>query len=70
MSRLLVMAGTDTTSNSLVQLMQLLAQYPKVQESLRAEIKQAQQEHGQDIPYDVLVALPYMDAICRETLRA
>ncbi|KAK7677643.1 hypothetical protein QCA50_019334 [Cerrena zonata] len=66
---LLVMAGTDTTSNSLVQLMQLLSQYPKVQESLRAEIKQAQEQHGDDIPYDVLVSLPYMDAICRETLR-
>lgn len=63
------MAGTDTTSNSLVQLMQLLSQYPKVQENLRAEIKRAQEEYGDDIPYDILVSLPYMDAICRETLR-
>lgn len=63
------MAGTDTTSNSLVQLMQLLAQHPKVQDGLRAEIKQAQEDHGEDIPYDDLVGLPYMDAICRETLR-
>ena len=63
------MAGTDTTSNSLTQIMELLAEKPDVQDKLRAEILQAQEDHGEDIPYDTLVALPYMDAICRETLR-
>ena len=63
------MAGTDTTSNSLTQIMELLAEKPDVQNKLRAEILQAQEDHGEDIPYDTLVALPYMDAICRETLR-
>ena len=63
------MAGTDTTSNSLTQIMELLAEKPDVQNKLRAEILQAQDDHGEDIPYDTLVALPYMDAICRETLR-
>ena len=24
---------------------------------------------GEEIPYDTLVSLPYLDAICRETLR-
>ena len=63
------MAGTDTTSNSLTQIMELLAEKPDVQDKLRAEILQAQEDHGEDIPYDTVVALPYMDAICRETLR-
>lgn len=63
------MAGTDTTSNSLTQIMQLLAEKSDVQDKLRAEIVQAQEEHGEDIPYDVLVSLPYLDALCRETLR-
>ena len=63
------MAGTDTTSNSLTQMMQLLAEKPDIQDKLRAEILQAQEQHGEDIPYDVLVGLPYLDALCRETLR-
>ncbi|KAK7678132.1 hypothetical protein QCA50_018925 [Cerrena zonata] len=66
---LLVMAGTDTTSNSLTQIMQLLAEKPDIQDKLRTEIKKAQEEHGEDIPYDTLVSLPYLDSICRETLR-
>ena len=63
------MAGTDTTSNSLTQMMQLLAEKPDIQDKLRAEILQAQEQYGEDIPYDELVALPYMDAVCREILR-
>ena len=46
-----------------------MAQYPDMQDKLRGEIAQAQAEHGFDIPYNVLVDLPYMDAICRESLR-
>ena len=38
-----------------------------MQDKLREEIKQA--GNGQDIPYDELVDLPYLDAVCRETLR-
>ena len=46
-----------------------MAQYPDMQDKLRGEIVQAQAEHGFDIPYNVLADLPYMDAICRESLR-
>ena len=67
--RLLVVAGTETTSSGLCQILQLMAQYPDMQDKLRGEIVQAQAEHGFDIPYNVLVDLPYMDAICRESLR-
>ena len=65
--RILIFAATDTTSGALAQILQLLARYPDVQEKLRAEIVQAGE--GQDIPYDELVDLPYLDAVCRETLR-
>ena len=64
---ILIFAATDTTSGALAQILQLLARYPDVQEKLRAEIVQAGE--GQDIPYDELVDLPYLDAVCRETLR-
>ena len=67
MLRTLIFAATDTTSNSLAQIFQLLAQHPDAQEKLREEIIQA--SNGQDIPHDQLVELPYLDSICRETLR-
>jgi len=63
----LTVAATDTTSSALTRILQLLAEDPCVQERLRDEIRAAAQ--GGDIPYDELVSLPYMDAICRETLR-
>ena len=66
--RVLVMAATDTTSSALARILHLLAQHQDVQEKLRAELQEASPD-GQDIPYDQLVDLPYLDAICRETLR-
>ncbi|KAI0355211.1 cytochrome P450 [Trametes cingulata] len=62
-----MLAGMDTTSNALTRTLQLLAENPAAQDKLRAEIIEARQ--GNDIAYDTLDKLPYLDAICRETLR-
>lgn len=62
-------AGTDTTSNALAQILLLLVQHPHVQDNLRKEIREARSSVGEDIPYDQLMTLPYLDAVCRETLR-
>jgi len=62
-----IFAGMDTTSGALAHTLHLLAEHPQVQEKLRTEILEA--GNGQDIPYDQLVELPYLDAVCRETLR-
>ncbi|KAG6861366.1 hypothetical protein C0995_001099 [Termitomyces sp. Mi166 len=43
--------------------------YSTFLERLRAEVTEALKAHNGDIPYDDLVSLPFMDAICRETLR-
>ena len=51
----------------LSRLLHLLAQHPDIQEKLRAEVISARDGH--DIPYDKLVQLPYLDAVCKETLR-
>ena len=59
----------DTTSNALARILDLLAKHQDVQTKLRAEILAAMQEHGAEIPYDILTELPYLDAVCRETLR-
>ncbi len=57
----------DTTSNALVLTLSLLAEHPEVQQKLRQEILDASK--GEDLEYDTLVSLPYLDAVCRETLR-
>ncbi|KAH9927286.1 cytochrome P450 monooxygenase [Fomitopsis serialis] len=62
----LVAAAMDTTSNSLSRVMQILSENPAVQQKLRAEIIEASQ--GEDMPYERLMQLPYLDAVCRETL--
>ncbi|KAI0078667.1 cytochrome P450 [Panus rudis PR-1116 ss-1] len=65
----LVFAASDTTSSALSRILHLLVQHPDVQEKLRAEIQEAQLKADGDIPHDELMALPYLDAVCRETLR-
>ena len=67
--RILLFAATDTTTSALSQILQLLAENPDAQDKVRIEIKEAQAKAGGEIPHDELMALPYLDAICRETLR-
>ncbi|KAI5892439.1 cytochrome P450 [Schizophyllum commune H4-8] len=64
----LVFAAMDTTSSALSRTSHLLATHPEVQDRLRAEIRAAMEEHGQ-LSYNELESLPYLDAVCRETLR-
>ncbi|RPD55311.1 cytochrome P450 [Lentinus tigrinus ALCF2SS1-7] len=69
-----ILAGMDTTSNALSRILHILAQHPTAQDKLRAEIREARGcgnsvDDGTDISYDDLVKLPYLDAVCRETLR-
>ncbi|KAI0073344.1 cytochrome P450 [Panus rudis PR-1116 ss-1] len=66
----LISTGMETTSGALAHILHLLAEHQDVQERLREEIRAAKDECGeQDIPYDTLVSLPYMEAVCREALR-
>jgi cytochrome P450 len=64
----LVFAAMDTTSSALARTMLTLAQHPEAQDRLREELKQAKADND-DMNYDDLVNLPYLDAVCRETLR-
>jgi cytochrome P450 len=58
----------DTTANSLARILHLLSENPQVQDKLRQEILDARKEHG-ELNYEVLTSLPYLDAVCRESLR-
>ena len=69
-SRSLTFAGTDTTSNALARILHLLSMHPDVQERLRQEITDARSANdNHDLSYDELIELPYLDAVCRETMR-
>ena len=67
----MILAGMDTTANSLARILQLLAERPDAQERLREEITHAieVEGHGDTLDFDRLLELPYLDAVCRETLR-
>ncbi|PCH40541.1 cytochrome P450 [Wolfiporia cocos MD-104 SS10] len=63
----LVFGATDTSSNTLSHILELLAIHPDIQSKLRDELLTARAAEG--IPYDQLNQLPYLDAVVRETLR-
>lgn len=66
----MVLAGMDTTANTLARVLQLLAEHPNVQDRLRGEILETIESEGSStVDFDKLLELPYMDAVCRETLR-
>ncbi|KAF8809815.1 cytochrome P450 [Phlegmacium glaucopus] len=64
----LTFAAMDTTSGALARTLHLLSTHLDAQSKLRQEIVDAKSRHG-NLGYDELVALPYLDAVCRETLR-
>ena len=61
----MIFAAMDTTSNALSRLLVVLAQNHEVQDKLREEVVRS----GENLNYDMITGLPYLDAICRETLR-
>ncbi|OJT06234.1 Cytochrome P450 3A24 [Trametes pubescens] len=68
----LVLAAMDTTSNALARIFSLLSEHPDVQEKLREELVQARDDGTgklRDLNYDEVMELPYLDAVCRESLR-
>lgn len=77
----LLFAGFETTTYAISRILWLLASRPYAQARLRSEIRAAKQaylaegrspaEAWEDVSlsYDDLMALPYLDALLRETLR-
>ncbi|THU92957.1 cytochrome P450 [Dendrothele bispora CBS 962.96] len=66
----LIFAAMDTTSTAMSHIIELLSTHPDIQSKLRQEIIVARREiGGRDLSYDELMSLPYLDAVCRETLR-
>ncbi|KDN47625.1 hypothetical protein RSAG8_03415, partial [Rhizoctonia solani AG-8 WAC10335] len=65
----LAFAGHDSTSPALSHTIDLLPEHQDVQANLRDEIHEAYRLYGKNIDYDQLDSLPYLDAVCRESLR-
>ncbi|KAH9175545.1 cytochrome P450 [Lactarius sanguifluus] len=63
-----LIAGTDTTSTALSWILHLLALHPDVQDKLRNELKEAHEDKA-ELTHDQLVSLPFLEAVCRESLR-
>lgn len=60
----------DTTANAIARTLEILARHPDAQKKLRRELRGAYEASGgQPLEYEVLHQLPFLDAICRETLR-
>ena len=64
-----IIAGHETTSSGMSNLFYVLAQHPEVQKKLRTEVRKAREENHGDLDYETLMALPYLDAVVRETMR-
>jgi cytochrome P450 len=66
----MIFAAMDTTSSALSRILSVLADHQDAQDKLREELVEAKKINGGDeLGYDQLVGLPYLDAVCRETLR-
>ena len=66
--RTITFAAMDTTSNAMARILSLLSQHPDVQEKIRAELRDAFRDQ-EELDYDNLSSLPYLDAVIKETLR-
>lgn len=76
----MLFAGFETTTLAICSILYLLASKPDVQAKLRSEIRRVKKEYQAslgdkgdwedvELPHSVLVSIPYLDAIMRETLR-
>jgi cytochrome P450 len=62
-----IIAANETTSHALARIFHLLALNPEAQIRLRQEVTEARGED--DLTYNELLALPYLDAVVRECMR-
>lgn len=66
---MLIFGAQDTTSSALSRILHLLSVNPEVQSKLRDEIELAFEDSDGRLDYDTVMALPWLDAVLKETLR-
>ena len=65
----ILIAGYDTTANTLSYVCYELAKNPDIQERLREEVDDIIDDDCKNIKYEQLQKMPYMDKVLAETLR-
>jgi cytochrome P450 len=66
----LIFGAQDTTASSLTRLLHMLSTHTNVQDQLRDEVSEALASTGDGrLDYDVVMSLPLLDAVLKETLR-
>lgn len=63
------LAGFETSSTTMSYCLYELAKNQKIQDRLRAHIDEVLQKHGNQITYEALLDMPYLDQVINETLR-
>lgn len=62
-------AGFETSSTAMAFALYFLAKYPDVQDKVRDEVKRVKQLHNNEISYDALMEMTYLNQVFNETLR-
>ena len=65
----ILVAGYDTTGTTLAWACYQLAKNPEVQEKLREEVEGIASDPSQDLTYDDIQSMTYIDQVISETLR-
>lgn len=65
---LVLVAGYETTSNTLTLVTHMLVNYPEVQEKVRQELLSVL-EQDEEITYSTVQKLPYLNCVVSETMR-
>uniref|UniRef100_A0A1I8NC37 Cytochrome P450 n=1 Tax=Musca domestica TaxID=7370 RepID=A0A1I8NC37_MUSDO len=62
-------AGFETSSTSMSYALYELAKYPDIQNKLRQDIWEVLQQHNNELSYEALMDMEYLDCVLTETLR-
>jgi len=68
-SRLLIVAGSDTTATTLIYTFYNIAKNPSLAEKIRAELKEKKIENNADMSVSTLQYCDYLNGVINETLR-
>nr|UOV22656.1 cytochrome P450 6a23 [Epicauta chinensis] len=63
------LAGFETSSTTMTFALYELARQPRIQQKLRKEINDVLQKHNNQITYDAIKDMKYMNQVIKETLR-
>ncbi|XP_074030274.1 cytochrome P450 6k1-like [Leptinotarsa decemlineata] len=62
-------AGFESSSTTITMTLFELSQKPEIQNRLRNEIEECMKQHDNEVTYDMLMKMEYLNAVIEETLR-